>query len=318
MSHAHGTPAAARRRTYPPVLAEDDRALVVTHAVLSFEDRGVRYVVPQAHLEEVVRPNAQPLHERIEHLQGHDLFRLRGEMLPVTSLAHRMHGEPVAANPTVEPRLLILRTEQGRFGLVVDAILDHEELAIEPLPRRLQGLPLAFGAAVRADGRIAIALEVTALAQGLARRDAHLTATGAPPHVAEAPQVGMMLVRIRPGRLAAIPVDEVAHIARFASRALERRGDLELARDAHGVLPVFTLAQVTAPDDDWRPEDPDRAHPVLVHVHEGRRIGYRVEAVEDIVRVPRDGHGDGVLVGGAIHERRSLATLAPRLLREAA
>lgn len=317
MSHAHGTSATTRRRTHPPVPAEHVHH-DVTHAVLTLEDRGVRYVVLQSQLEEVVRPNAQPLRERIERLQGHDLFRLRGEMLPVTSLARRLQGEPVAADPTHEPRLIILRTACGRFGLVVDAIVDHEELAILPLPPRLQGLPLAFGAAVRADGRIAIALEVTALAEGLARRDADTTTTGAATREVEVPQMRMMLVRMRPGRMAAIPVDEVAHIARFASRALERRGDLELARDAQGALPVFTLAQVTAPEDDWRPEDPDRAHPVLVHVHEGRRIGYRVEAVEDIVRIPRDGHDNGVLVGGVIHERRSLATLAPRLVREVA
>ena len=85
-------------------------------------------------------------------------------------------------------------------------------------------------------------MEVAALAEGLARTDAPAN-TDVPRHDTEATR-RMMLVRVRPGRMAAIPVDEVAHIARFPLGALERRGALELARDEQGALPVFTLAFV--------------------------------------------------------------------------
>ena len=284
-------------------------------SALTLEDGGERYAVPQAQLEEVVRPTAQPLRERIETLQGLSMFRLRGEMLPVTHLGRRLRGARADEEP-LQQRLLVLRTEAGRFGLVVDALLDTEELVVKPLPRRLQGLPYYAGAAVRGDGRVALILEVAALAEGLARTDAPAN-TDVPRHETEATR-RMMLVRVRPGRMAAIPVDEVAHIARFPLGALERRGALELARDEQGALPVFTLAQASAARDDWRPEDADRAWPGLVHVHDGRRIGYLVEAVEDIVSVPSDGDANAVLVHDLVHERVSIAELAARVTPEAA
>lgn len=326
MSHSHETHAMQRRRTHPPVLAgtvaptsalETD----VTLSALTLEDGGDRFAVPQAHLEEIVRPTQQPLRERIEILEGRALFRLRGATLPITRLGTRLRGiTPDAgalATDEYPQRLIVLRTAAGRFALAVDALLDTENLRVAPLPRRLKGMPFAIGAAVCDDGRIAVVLDPSSLAERVAPRDAATESATTRPEDS-GPQVRMMLVRLRPGRCAAIPVDEVAHIARFTPRSLERRGDLELARDAQGVLPVFTLAGATAPRDDWRPETPERALPVLVHVHEGQRIGYLVEAVEDIVRVPRDGHESALLVRGVVHERRSLATLAARFAREAA
>ena len=285
---------------------------------LTVEDGGERYAIPQAHLEEVVRPGPDgDVLARIENIRGLSVFRLRGQMLPVLFLSRRLRGEHAEATPDVRARLVVLRTDEGRFGLVVDALLDTEEIVVKPLSKRLRGLPHFAGASVRGDGRVALILDVPSLGAGIARPAQEKVEVQTKVVEDGSVRQRMLLVRVRPGRRAAIPVDGVQRIAKFQSSAIEHRGELDFARDDEGALPVSTLASATSPDD-WNPLADERECPVLLHARDGARWGFIVDAVEDIVQVDVVPGSTCTLIGETVIEVLDLEAAARAQFREVA
>lgn len=276
---------------------------------LTVEDGGERYAIPQAHLEEVVRPGDGELRDRIEKIQDLYMFRLRGQLLPVSYLGSRLRGAGAMECVSPSQRLVVLRTDEGRFGLVVDALLDTEEIVVKPLSRRMRNIPYFAGAAVRGDGRVALILDVPSLAQGLARQAAEKTHKEELPLPEGTTRRRMVLVRVRPGRTAAIPVDGVQRIAKFPAQSFEHRGEFDLACDDVGALPVVTLASATT-HDEWNPFAEERDCPVLVTEHHGQRWGYVIDAVEDIVIVEHTDGEDCALIGERITEVLDLDRIA--------
>lgn len=284
-------------------------------SALTVVDDGQCYAIPRVGVEEIVRPGDTPLADRLEHVGDHLVHRLRGRLLHVLHLGERLRGAAPGPDVKDSQRLLVLRTPNGHFGLVVDALLDSEEIVVRPLGRRLQGLPNYTGAAVRGDGRVALVLDVNALGAGVAHEPEARVASLAPSHGTSLRR--MMLVRLRPGRRALVPVEQVRHIARFPSRSIEHRVDRLLARDEQGSLPVRTLAGATA-QEDWDPLTTERDCPTLIVHHARGRVGFLVDAVEDIVRVPAEPNESGALVGDDVVEIVDLLTLIPANPQEAA
>lgn len=284
-------------------------------SALTVVDDGQCYAIPRGGVEEVVRPSEAPLVDRLERVGDHLVYRLRGRLLHVLHLGERLRGAAPGPDVKDTQRLLVLRTPNGHFGLVVDALLDSEEIVVRPLGRRLRGVPHYTGAAVRGDGRVALVLDVNALGERIAcEPEAQV-----PPSTTSqsATQSRMMLVRLRPGRRALVPVEQVRHIARFPSRLIEHRVDRYLARDEEGSLPVRTLAGATA-REDWSPLTTERDCPTLIVHHAHGRIGFLVDAVEDIVRVSTEPHESGAIVGGEVVEVVDLLALIPTATLEAA
>ncbi|HEX5581530.1 MAG TPA: hybrid sensor histidine kinase/response regulator [Gemmatimonadaceae bacterium] len=104
---------------------------------------------------------------------GRQLLPLPEGPVPVVSLATLL-GPPLAASATGDARRPIVLLEGGerRLGVIVDELLEQTELVIRPVERRGAGpLPHVAGAALLADGVVAIVLNAAALLSlGLGRR----------------------------------------------------------------------------------------------------------------------------------------------------
>src|SRR5439155_27389580 len=100
---------------------------------------------------------------RIEAFHGVSVYRLRGKLLPIVDLRRELGFEESPATDVLS--IVVLKSDDRQFGLVVDAINDTEEIVVKPLSKQLKGIPVYAGATILGDGRVALILDVLGLAQ---------------------------------------------------------------------------------------------------------------------------------------------------------
>ena len=61
--------------------------------------------------------------------------------------------------------IAVVQADQQRFGLLVDRVLNTEEIVVKPLSARLKAIGVYAGATVLGDGRVALILDVQAIAR---------------------------------------------------------------------------------------------------------------------------------------------------------
>jgi len=272
---------------------------------LTVEQEGECYAIAQAHLLELVRLGGT---NRLESAHDRRLYRLRGELLPVLCLGEAL-ARAAADRTCGEPRhLLVLSADGRRFGLAVDRVRDTEEIVVKPLRLRLRENGPFAGATVRGDGRVALILDVPALADvaGLGRAESRVV-PAAPTVPAEAPKHALLLVRSRAGAPVAVPVGDVERIVELESAAFERFGERAALRLEGGVLPLGVLAG-DPPLDGPAALAGDRLWPVLLHGGAGTRRGVVVDAVEDIVEWSGAMDGDRIVLRDRVTDLVHLGT----------
>lgn len=120
---------------------------------------GQKFVLPQVHMQEIVRIVPGQL-KKIEIIQGHQVLRLRDNLVPLIHLAD-VFGLPTENEvQTRIIRVLILKNNGKVFGLLVDEIHEQEEILVKPLPRYLKGIKGYSGLTILGDGRVAMVLDI--------------------------------------------------------------------------------------------------------------------------------------------------------------
>lgn len=141
---------------------------IIPALIVSEADRC--YAIPQTNLTELVQLSAEALERNLETVFGTDLFRLRGELMPLVRLREvlRVAASPAAENDRASDSVLnivVVDTGQHRFGLIVDSINDTQEIVIKPLSHVLRALPVYSGATILGDGQMALIMDVGGIAQ---------------------------------------------------------------------------------------------------------------------------------------------------------
>src|SRR6478736_2137710 len=144
---------------------------------LTVECSGDLYAIPQVNLLELVALDSQRSESGIEHIHEAAVYRLRGELLPLVSLSEVLE---VGGERPENAVIAVVQSDQQRFGLLVDRVLNTEEIVVKPLSARLKSIGAYSGATVLGDGHVALILDVQAIARralagelDVAARDAH-------------------------------------------------------------------------------------------------------------------------------------------------
>jgi two-component system chemotaxis sensor kinase CheA len=156
--------------TLPLTLAIIEGLLVQTGAE--------QFIVPMAAVTENVElANAQQARHN-----GRNLLAVRGELVPYIDLrqAFRIAGEA----PTIE-KVVIVRHEDHRVGLVVDRVLGTHQTVIQSLGRFLSTIDVVSGATIMGDGRVALILDIAAVVRH-ADRECREAPAGARVHAGQA------------------------------------------------------------------------------------------------------------------------------------
>lgn len=146
--------------------------LPMTLAIISsliVESGGHNFALPQVNLQEMIRVKAGDRDRSIELLNGYPVLRFRHRLLPILSLSRVLGLSQDSSweslvNHREVIRILVLKIGDRRFGLVVDAIRDDEEILVKPLPRHLKDLKCYSGVTILGDGKIAMILDAEGLA----------------------------------------------------------------------------------------------------------------------------------------------------------
>ncbi|MCL2850147.1 MAG: chemotaxis protein CheA, partial [Micrococcales bacterium] len=197
------------------------------------------YAVPQVNLVELVALDAGKDGAGIEHVHCAPVYRLRGELLPLVSLAEVLgvHAEP----PTV---IVVLQAEGRRFGLLLDRVVNTEEIVVKPISARLKSIGLYAGATVLGDGRVALILDVQAIARTSLLTDV-ASAEDATATVESASQsTEQVLVVGVGGHRVAMPLASVARLEHVATSMVEGVGARQVVQYRGTILPLVHLGTV--------------------------------------------------------------------------
>ncbi|HEX7900938.1 MAG TPA: chemotaxis protein CheA [Planctomycetota bacterium] len=277
---------------------------------------GERFAIPRPSVRELVRLDGAAAREGIERVHDALVTRLRGQLLPLVKL-DALLGLALAAPREGVVHILVLHAQGRPFGLVVDAVLDTQEIVVKPVGARLKELGLYQGATILGDGRVALILDVAALAErGGITDESHDLLSASRPAPAAAPLTPknvLLLIGNRDGGRMALPLGRVTRLEEFGAKDVERAGGQEMVQYRGQILPLIPL-EMALPERRTRPRPPDPAGErdesrlqVVVHERQGRPVGLVVHRILDIVEedlaAPRPPSRKGIKCCAVIREK---------------
>lgn len=217
-------------------------ALIVTAAKQQF-------AIPQANLEEVVmleRHNGN----RLETVSGAEVYRLRGELLPVLRLNQVLRLPSQAPSDQHDTHMMVVSTGTARFGLIVDQVRDTEEIVVKPLSSHIRPLPCYDGATMMSDGDVALILNVNGLLT-VAQCNPEELPTSEHAELEQEDQPGaasraeqqqtIVLFRTSNNEYYGVPLAFVTRLEDFAAIRIESSGGREVLQYQEKILPLMRL-----------------------------------------------------------------------------
>ena len=121
------------------------------------------YALPLNAVAEIART----LEENIHQVEHYDVLQLRDDLLPLL----RLGSEPPSGTERARRKafVLVIRSGERKFGLVVDALEGEGELVIKALDDQSVTTDLVSGASILGDGRVVLILNMVALMERFTR-----------------------------------------------------------------------------------------------------------------------------------------------------
>lgn len=147
-----------------------------------------RFAFPQGHLEEMVLLQPEHYAARVGKVHGQRMLSLRGDCLPLISLADSLAMGEARRDRDAEPSpIIIIKADGNRVAVIVDQILGSEEIVVKPMPEHFRHIKNFSGTSILGDGAIALIIDVQGYIQRnqLAYTELRKTAHQQPEHKVE-------------------------------------------------------------------------------------------------------------------------------------
>jgi len=201
------------------------------------------FAVPQAALVEMIALDAVDAKKLIESVDGVSVLRFRGMVLPLISLREELQLTGGAESGSDVVKLVVVRTEGRQVALRVDGIRNTEEIVIKPLDKRFKSIGLYSGAAVLGDGRVALILDIAALAKraGMITQQADGEHSEGGSH---RERMTLLLLGGPDGERMGMPLESVQRLEEFDSAAKEPLAGQFVVQYRGEILPVVALTDL--------------------------------------------------------------------------
>ncbi len=118
------------------------------------------YALPSSYIEQITSLNRS----EIKHIREQEVFMLRGEVVPLIRLQDIL-DTPGAKNPEIdELDVVVLKIGDRLIGCIVDSLLRQQDVVIKSLGGYLGSIKGIAGATILGDGRVALILDLRAVA----------------------------------------------------------------------------------------------------------------------------------------------------------
>ena len=257
------------------------------------------YAVPQVNLLELLAIDDKQ--SGVEYVGEAPVYRLRGTLLPLVDL------RDVLARPARESLegavIAVLQADGGRFGLVVDQVLNTEEIVAKPIAAAVKTIGLYAGATLLGDGSVALILDIPAVARRALDLDLQeAVQNAASTQTAAAATEPMLIVAVGEGRQVAMPLGAVTRLERLPASIIEQVSGSAVMQYRGRITPVADLAQLLGDGGTFRDE-----FAVVVCTRGDRTVALVANEVVDIVECPvvdfSDVSGYGLLGSIVIKDR---------------
>ena len=278
---------------------------------------GERFVIPQVSLHELIRLEGDAARTAIEYVHTTPVFRRRNALLPVADLCHVLKL-PEQRNPD-ELNIVVVQVDGRRFGLIVDAINDTEEIVVKPLWQQLKSLNCYAGAAIMGDGGIALILDVAGigLRSGVIVPGGQTAGAASPAEAAGDPTDArhpLLLLRAGGLKRLAMPLAKVARLENIPAAQVEFAAGRSVVQYRNRVLPLVSVTQVLG---DTPSPEADMLQAVVYRdgvTDIGLVVDEIVDIVEETVSSPfasdRPGLLGSAVVGGLVTDFLDLDAVA--------
>jgi len=120
------------------------------------------FVLPLANTLECIELSR----EDITNANGKHVINVRGEILPYIPL--REHFNILTLPPEIQ-QVMVIETDEGRYGFVVDQVLGDHQTVIKSLGRLYRHVKVVSGATILGNGTVALILDPHRLVQDALR-----------------------------------------------------------------------------------------------------------------------------------------------------
>jgi len=258
--------------------------------VLIISAAGQRFAIPQINLEELVMLQEENSADiGIERLYGAEVYRLRGELLPLLRLNQVLQLPVQETSGRKGTNIVVVSAGSVRFGIIVDEVGDTEEIVVKPLSTHIKQLPCYDGATIMGDGKVALIMNVNGLftvaqfnledMEGAEQAEQEQQTETLVGDQGEHRQT-IVLFRVGKNEYFGIPLAFVVRLEEISTSQIEPSGGREVLQYRDDVLPLMRLESYL--DIEATP-DPDLLSLIVFSVE--KQVGLVVKEILNTVEI---------------------------------
>jgi two-component system chemotaxis sensor kinase CheA len=126
-----------------------------------------RFALPQVAVLELVRVDAGA--QRVEHINGSPVLRLRERLLPIVSLTGLLGQSSPGTETEQAGFVVVAQVGRERFGILVDEVFHTEEIVVKPMSAKLRHIPMFAGNTILGDGAVVLIVDPNGVARQVAQ-----------------------------------------------------------------------------------------------------------------------------------------------------
>lgn len=260
-------------------------------SALIVESAGERYAIPQLSVQELVL-GSDTGENRIEHINGTPVFRLRSHLLPLVSLQKLLklpdapqketsrNGRRSSSNNRY---IVVTRVGSYTFGIIVDRVFDTEEIVVKPVARILSDIEMFSGNTILGDGSVIMILDPGGIAKATGELKVSSDADAARGDDADAgagrqgARTSLLLFSAGDSMPKAVPLSLVARLEEVDVGKIESSNGQMLIQYRGSLMPLIKFS------DDMQLASGGKRQPTLVFSDGTRSMGLMVDEIIDII-----------------------------------
>lgn len=239
------------------------------------------FAIDQSEIQEVIIIKDEQINERINDVNGVAFINHFGATLPVVDLADILDYE--GPSEKTGYNIIIVNSDNGRFGLSVEQILDVEEVAIKQMDPKLNQRELFRGSSLADGGKICLLLSAKGISKGITSEGTlNNNAVSSPSQlsVVASNEDSLILFELGVPGLFAVPVFDVYRFESIDLKDVVTVGETPTIKYRGSVMSLVDVSGVLRPQKS--PKSSTGISKLIVVEREGEFYGLMIKEIADI------------------------------------